>query len=473
MNQQSKQPKQIKNVLIINYDAEHSSVENNRGQEAIFIATIDMWLQAVPEVQFSTFLPCDPRFLKKFPSLKFLGDNKKVFQKRYSIGISLSTTVLFIRALLWSALHKWFKADMRFLLNQKRLKAFAETDLIIHMGADNYSEDIEKWALIEHSKDILLGSLLGKPVVIWAESPGPFISRFGKWLARYTLNKASLITLRGEIAFEHLQKLGVNKPPMYLTADPAFLLRPAPLARVADIFKAENINTGGPLIGVTLSVASLTSNIGKKNWLMMVGATVYHFAEYMLPYSIYRLMVQTMRKARPSAKWHSGIKDTANLVKLLDYLTGELGANVVLIPHVQDRKEALFSEKEFSHQLISNAKRPDMIHIIGFDYSSEELKGIIGQCDMFIGQKMHACIAALSQAVPTIALAYASKFYSIMRICGQEKYTFDSYDVDKVTKAAAEIWQKRPEIRAELEKNMINVRKMAFDNVELVLKTIK
>ena len=37
------------------------------------------------------------------------------------------------------------------------------------------------------------------------------------------------------------------------------------------------------------------------------------------------------------------------------------------------------------------------VRIIAREYVPHEIKGVIGLCDFFIGSRMHACIAALSQ----------------------------------------------------------------------------
>jgi polysaccharide pyruvyl transferase WcaK-like protein len=46
-------------------------------------------------------------------------------------------------------------------------------------------------------------------------------------------------------------------------------------------------------------------------------------------------------------------------------------------------------------------------------FSAGEIKWHIGRCDLFLGSRMHACIAALSQEVPALALAYSDKFRGI------------------------------------------------------------
>lgn len=67
--------------------------------------------------------------------------------------------------------------------------------------------------------------------------------------------------------------------------------------------------------------------------------------------------------------------------------------------------------------------------MIAGEYDQHTIKGIIGRCDFFIGSRMHACIAALSQKIPTAAVAYSKKF----------KGVFDSIDVGNLVIDAREM----------------------------------
>ena len=55
------------------------------------------------------------------------------------------------------------------------------------------------------------------------------------------------------------------------------------------------------------------------------------------------------------------------------------------------------------------------------DYSAQELKGVIGKCEFFVGSRMHACIAALSQGIPTATIGWSHKYDGIMSRLGQDK----------------------------------------------------
>ena len=53
------------------------------------------------------------------------------------------------------------------------------------------------------------------------------------------------------------------------------------------------------------------------------------------------------------------------------------------------------------------------------------MKTLIGKCDVFVGSRMHACIGAVSQCVPTVSLAYSDKFKGVMAPLGESSVVVD------------------------------------------------
>ena len=92
------------------------------------------------------------------------------------------------------------------------------------------------------------------------------------------------------------------------------------------------------------------------------------------------------------------------MAQLVDFVAENRGAQVVLIPHVIAPSWWLPDDRFVCQEICRQARNKDSVGFIGHDHTPEELKGIIGQCALFIGSRMHANIAALSMCVPTIAL---------------------------------------------------------------------
>jgi len=67
----------------------------------------------------------------------------------------------------------------------------------------------------------------------------------------------------------------------------------------------------------------------------------------------------------------------------------------------------------------------EFLHVLTSEHDQSELKGIIGRCSFFIGSRMHSCIAALSQGIPTIGIAYSKKFSGVFESIGAEHLVID------------------------------------------------
>ena len=92
------------------------------------------------------------------------------------------------------------------------------------------------------------------------------------------------------------------------------------------------------------------------------------------------------------------------------------------------------------------------------------MKHIIGQCDFFLGSRMHACIAALSQTVPAVAIAYSRKFLGVMETIGVEDIVVDpqSMTADEILHAIARIYQHKDELHRRLASKMPEVKDGVF-----------
>lgn len=101
----------------------------------------------------------------------------------------------------------------------------------------------------------------------------------------------------------------------------------------------------------------------------------------------------------------------------------ELSCRVVLFPHVFGT--AAESDLNACLKIFQNISDKNNISIHKRNSNPQEVKGAIGYCDFFIGSRMHACIAAISQYIPTVSLAYSHKFESIMESVGLKDCTID------------------------------------------------
>ena len=100
-----------------------------------------------------------------------------------------------------------------------------------------------------------------------------------------------------------------------------------------------------------------------------------------------------------------------NYYNLIKYIIEETEYNVALIPHVFWEKSNDFLAMVKLYDSFVATRR---ISIIG-KHSSEELKGYISRCEIFVGARTHATIAAYSSCVPTLVVGYSVKSKGIAK----------------------------------------------------------
>lgn len=155
--------------------------------------------------------------------------------------------------------------------------------------------------------------------------------------------------------------------------------------------------------------------------------------------------------------------------QIVEWILNETDAVLILIPHVIGSiKQHLVSEKTdvVAMELLSERYKSIMderIYLAGAYQDPRRIKGIIGQCDFFLGARMHACIAAISQGVPALCHAYSDKFTGVMRMIGMQDSVIDmrTTTIDKIL--------------AQLENEFNNQgdRKNMLDKIEKHKKTIQ
>ena len=158
-------------------------------------------------------------------------------------------------------------------------------------------------------------------------------------------------------------------------------------------------------------------------------------------------------------------------VGFLRYVLENSDKNILLIPHV--------TKKEDGDQLIlgriAEKLGSDRVSVVPDTLTAAQYKSIISRCEMFIGARTHATIAAYSTCVPTLVIGYSVKSKGIA------KDIFSDYnglvvpvseitDAQKLIKAYVSFEEKAEIYRNVLKEKMPGYIKTAKASVEEVFK---
>jgi polysaccharide pyruvyl transferase WcaK-like protein len=145
---------------------------------------------------------------------------------------------------------------------------------------------------------------------------------------------------------------------------------------------------------------------------------------------------------------------TEFLPELIRALLAEHAGELWLVPHTYAKDGDVESDNECSKKLME--KLPPVlrarIRIVNREYDPHQLKWIIGQCGFFVGSRMHSCIAALSQGVPCVGVAYSGKFDGVFNSVGLAGWVVDGRvsEANSAVKRIVELYRQREGVKKQL-----------------------
>ncbi|HEX2956874.1 MAG TPA: polysaccharide pyruvyl transferase family protein, partial [Chitinispirillaceae bacterium] len=160
--------------------------------------------------------------------------------------------------------------------------------------------------------------------------------------------------------------------------------------------------------------------------------------------------------------------------KCLEWIIEQAGMTAILIPHVYGSRESDLSACRLVYNKMKE-RYGDHLHLIDKEFNQHEIKYHIGQMDIFIGSRMHACIAALSQCVPVAGIAYSPKFLGVFKSIGMEELVIDVTKpgtIETVTESLANILEKRDEIRFRLKKEIEQINSQMRYQFKMLLNDV-
>ncbi len=296
-------------------------------------------------------------------------------------------------------------------------------------GGDSFSDIYGLGRFFYISLPQLLVLFLGKKLVLLPQTIGPFKGRMAKGIARFILGRAVIVYSRDYTGLKETKdflKLHRNSEKLKFCYDVGFVLDPARPYKI-DLDGFPEHKTGGHSV-IGLNVSGL---------LFMGGYTQDNMFGLKIDYREF-------------------------IYELIDFLIQKKNIIVMLVPHVFGSGEHSESDLIACEKIYGTLKKEyrDKIYIARGIYNQSQIKYIIGLCDFFIGSRMHACIAALSQGIPAVSIAYSKKFYGVMQSIGVEALVADPRKLEKeeIFNIIDKAYEQRDSIREQLTQTMPQVK---------------
>lgn len=283
--------------------------------------------------------------------------------------------------------------------------------------------------------------LVKERMVQFPQTYGPYKSKLARILAGFLLKRSHVIMARDEMSRKVAQDLVGNRTEVMLCPDVAFAL---------DTLSPQMLGVNPPVKGLAVPARVIGLNV---NGLMYNGG---YTRDNMFGLKMdYRGMLPKL------------------VEKLLEVHDGELW----FVPHafakpggVESDPEACIKVREALPENVRQRTR-----IISGEYDCHELKWIIGKFDFFIGSRMHSCIAALSQGVPCVGIAYSRKFKGVFETVGMAEWVIDGRrlcDEEAISRTLS-LYGIRDEVRRGLKERAEGAARRLGDTFERLFSAIK
>ncbi len=324
-------------------------------------------------------------------------------------------------ALVKAGFKMFYRADVIY-----RLK---KCDVVVSCSDENFKESasmlpfniywmISWWSmLVARTWKVLLARFLGKPVVVFPNSVGPFQTFVGRFLSRLALSNCEFVLVREPISYGIVESLGI-KSRTILTYDTALLYSGA------NVSSAEKC--AGNSVGVSVGVYS--NSLPEKNILEFV----------------------------------------STLADVLDDSIDQFGFSVVLLPHYVSGFK--YDDLEISRLVLGRMRNAAHAKICEVG-SLEEFKSAISRMDMVVSSKMHPVVLASSSFVPTVSITYDHKQTGFALSLGLGDCVVPLREVsrERLLSRIQYVWKNREEIRSRLKAQVPEMQKNVRESIRRVL----
>lgn len=397
-----------------------SALSGNKGAAAMLESAMQTLEERLGDVDVTllSMYPAEDAAQNTYPNLTIV----PATPKQLGVTINLLALLYFLLPPVRPVLRKRSKA----------IGALAGSSVLLDQGGITFTDGREKF-LLYNVASILPALFTRTPVFKCAQAIGPFTNRINRITSKIFLPRMRTIVTRGRITHEYAQGLGLKN--LVAGADYAFSLemdgteRDA-VAKVVDLSFLE----GGEVVGVCPSVV-----MQKK-----VDATGGDYA--------------------------------AVVVDFIDRLQAS-GRKALLLPHsVRTGTDKTHNnDLPLCRDIYARLSRKDAVLFVDRELTSQELRWLIGECDLFVASRFHAMVSSLAMAVPTVVIGWSHKYREVLEMFGAEQWAFgaDKLSPSYLWEQLEALADQQDAVKATLDESLPQVKERSLMQADLIAQLVR
>lgn len=322
------------------------------------------------------------------------------------------------------------------------LRQIREADAVLDLSAGDSFTDLygpRRFAAIMLHKRLVLGEK--KPLLLLPQTYGPFHSSGNRRVAQEILRRTRMAWARDADSHAALQEL------LGPDFDPARHRQGVDMA-----FRLPAIEPPGGLSEPT------------RSWLE-------HCDEAVIGINVSGLIYGRPETSHRQFGLRASYPDLIH--QLVEKLLVETKVRILLVPHVLVERGQEGSDHDACHMVLQRFvdRYPARIAMLTGGLDASGVKWVVGRLHWFCGTRMHSAIAALSQGIPSAAIAYSLKTRGVFASCGVGDAVADPRHLETGDALAClwRAWENRALDRALLAEWLPRVKDQHRQQIEVIL----
>ena len=298
------------------------------------------------------------------------------------------------------------------------LKSLFSCKLLVLGGGTLIQDRTSTKSLVYYLLIICMALVFRKKVMLYSNGIGPVKEKNVK-LTRKILNRVNLITLRDEQSAYELEKMGVTKPKIVVTADSAFCLESKGGTDIEEFKEKHSIPTDKKYVCVA---------------------------------------VREHRKLCPDF--------CKNIADMCDYISQKYDCVPVFIPFQAEK------DNEITQRIRETMRENSAVADVS--YGIVELVEFMSSAELSVGMRLHSLIYSTICQTPLIGLSYDPKVSGFMDYIGQKQcLDAEKLSFDELINCVDYCFNHADEIKEELKESYRKMRALAQQNAKFAVEFIK